>query len=78
MRRESWDVVVAGAGVAGLFCALNLPEKTRTLVICKEDAATCDSMLAQGGMRTLANPADREALDRAAFDRFGYSYSRLR
>lgn len=61
MRRESWDVVVAGAGVAGLFCALNLPEKTRTLVICKEDAATCDSMLAQGGMCTLADPADREA-----------------
>ena len=27
---------------------------------------------------SIANPADREALDRAAFDRFGYSYSRLR
>lgn len=27
---------------------------------------------------SVANPADREALDRAAFERFGYSYSRLR
>lgn len=27
---------------------------------------------------SIANPADREELDRAAFDRFGYSYSRLR
>ena len=61
MRVEGWDVVVAGTGVAGLFCALNLPEGTRTLVICKEDVATCDSMLAQGGMCTLTGPDDREA-----------------
>lgn len=27
---------------------------------------------------SIANPADREELDRAAFERFGYSYSRLR
>ena len=27
---------------------------------------------------SVANPADREALDRAAFERFGYSYSRLK
>ena len=27
---------------------------------------------------SIANPADREDLDRAAFERFGYSYSRLR
>lgn len=27
---------------------------------------------------SIANPADREELDRAAFDRFGYSYFRLR
>lgn len=26
---------------------------------------------------SIANPSDREALDRAAFERFGYSYSRL-
>ena len=29
-------------------------------------------------MISIANPADREALDRAAFERFGYSYLRLR
>lgn len=29
-------------------------------------------------MISIANPADREALDRAAFERFGYSYSRLK
>ncbi|MDE6416904.1 MAG: 4-hydroxybutyrate CoA-transferase, partial [Duncaniella sp.] len=28
-------------------------------------------------MISIANPADREALDRAARDRFGYSYTRL-
>lgn len=27
---------------------------------------------------SIANPDDREALDRAAFERFGYSYSRLK
>ena len=26
---------------------------------------------------SIAHPDDREALDRAAFERFGYSYSRL-
>ena len=29
-------------------------------------------------MISIANPADREALDRAAFERFGYSYLRLK
>ena len=29
-------------------------------------------------MISIANPADREALDRAAFERFGYSYSRIK
>ena len=29
-------------------------------------------------LMSIANPDDREALDRAAFERFGYSYSRLK
>ncbi len=29
-------------------------------------------------MISIANPADRESLDRAAAERFGYSYLRLK
>ena len=49
-NRMSCDVLIAGCGVAGLYTALNLPEHLNVEMICKEDVASCDSMLAQGGI----------------------------
>ena len=34
MKRR-YDVIIVGAGVAGLYCALNLPANKSVLVICK-------------------------------------------
>ena len=47
------DVVIAGCGVAGLYCALNLPRALNVVLLSKEDVASCDSMLAQGGICVL-------------------------
>ena len=42
-----YDVVIVGTGAAGLYCALNLPSRIRTLVISKEKADESDSFLAR-------------------------------
>lgn len=55
------DVVIAGMGVAGLYCALNLPESMHVVLLAKADAATCDSMLAQGGICVLHDESDYES-----------------
>lgn len=54
----SCDVVIVGCGVSGLFAALNLPRSYSIIMICKEDVATCDSMLAQGGICIMRDHDD--------------------
>lgn len=44
------DVVIVGCGVAGLYCALNLPRELSTIMLAKTTLDECDSMLAQGGI----------------------------
>jgi L-aspartate oxidase len=44
------DVAVIGCGVAGLYCALNLPRTARVAMLSKGAVDECDSMLAQGGI----------------------------
>lgn len=44
------DFLIAGAGCAGLFCALHLPENKKVMVITKSDVESNDSFLAQGGI----------------------------
>ena len=34
---KQYDVIIVGAGVAGLYCALNLDRKLKVLVICKRE-----------------------------------------
>ncbi len=53
-----YDVVIVGAGVAGLNCALNLPENKRILLICKDKPDRSDSYLAQGGICRLVDDND--------------------
>lgn len=55
---KPFDVVVVGTGAAGLYCALNLPERLRVCIITKQDAEDSDSFLAQGGMCVLRGEAD--------------------
>lgn len=52
------DVVIVGTGAAGLFCALNLPETCKILMITKDEVDRSDSFLAQGGMCMLRGEED--------------------
>ena len=56
-----YDVIIVGAGVAGLNCALHLPENKRIAVICKGAPDRSDSYLAQGGICRLQGRDDFES-----------------
>ena len=59
MRREdTYDVLIAGTGVAGLCCALNLPAQYRVLMLSKAAEDESDSFLAQGGICMLQGEED--------------------
>ena len=45
-----YDVVVIGAGIAGLYTALHIDEKHSCCILTKEDAEVSNSWLAQGGI----------------------------
>ena len=50
---KQYDVIIVGAGVAGLYCALNLDRKLNVLLICKRELSLCNSSLAQGGVASV-------------------------
>ena len=50
VRDIACDVVIVGCGVAGLYCALNLPSSLSVVMLAKTTVDECDSMLAQGGI----------------------------
>ncbi len=55
------DVLIVGCGVAGLYCALNLPEDKKVTVVTKNEAPKSDSFLAQGGICVLRDETDYDA-----------------
>ena len=61
MRTVKTDIVVVGCGVAGLYCALNLPEDKKITVVTKDIAQSSDSFLAQGGICVLRDDADYDS-----------------
>jgi L-aspartate oxidase len=52
------DVCIVGAGIAGLFAALSLPEGTRIVVLDKGTLGEGSSPLAQGGLAAAMGPDD--------------------
>ena len=44
------DILVVGSGVAGLYCALNLPKEKNVIIVTKNTERKSDSYLAQGGI----------------------------
>ncbi len=52
---QNYDVVIAGAGAAGLYAALHLPQSLRILILAKREATLCNSALAQGGIAGVWN-----------------------
>jgi L-aspartate oxidase len=61
MRFET-DVLIVGAGAAGLFCALHLPDETDVLVVDKGPAGRGSSPWAQGGVAAALGPDDSPEL----------------
>lgn len=54
----SYDVIIVGTGVAGLFAALSISPEYKILMISKDKIKNSDSYLAQGGICTLKEPSD--------------------
>ncbi len=47
---NNYDVIIVGAGAAGLYAAYNLSHELKVLVIAKRELTLCNSSLAQGGI----------------------------
>lgn len=45
-----YDIVIVGAGLAGLYCALNLDTRYKIAILTKGGLTDCNSELAQGGI----------------------------
>lgn len=58
--KSKYDVIIVGVGVAGLNCAINLPQNKSVLVLCKAVPKQSDSYLAQGGICRLRSEDDYE------------------
>ena len=55
------DIIIVGCGVAGLYCALNLPSDKKIVIVTKNEAPKSDSFLAQGGICVLRDEEDYNA-----------------
>ena len=45
-----YDVIIVGAGVAGLYAAMHLPKDKKVLIINKRESFKCNTFYAQGGV----------------------------
>ncbi len=57
-RHSNYDVVIVGAGIAGLYCALNLSPALTCCVFAKETIDISSSWLAQGGIAAVTASDD--------------------
>ena len=55
------DIVIVGCGVAGLYCALNLPKDKNIVIVTKSKLEKSDSFLAQGGICVLHDENDYDS-----------------
>ncbi len=53
-----YDTVIVGAGVAGLYAALNLPKDRKVLIVNKTRPWECNTYYAQGGVTTARDAQD--------------------
>ena len=53
-----YDVIIIGAGVAGLYASMNLPKEKKVLIINKRETFKCNSFYAQGGVALARDEED--------------------
>ncbi|QOP44459.1 L-aspartate oxidase [Sulfurimonas sediminis] len=53
-----YDVVIIGAGVAGLYASMNIPAEKKVLIINKRETFKCNTFYAQGGVALARDEAD--------------------
>jgi len=53
-----YDVIIIGAGVAGLYASMNLPKEKKVLLINKRETFKCNTFYAQGGVALARDKAD--------------------
>jgi L-aspartate oxidase len=53
-----YDVIIIGAGVAGLYAAMNIPKDKKVLIINKRQTFKCNTFYAQGGVALARDESD--------------------
>ena len=59
---QTYDLIVVGSGIAGLFGGLAAAREGRVLVLSKAPVRDSSSYLAQGGLAAATRPGDSPAL----------------
>ena len=62
IRKEYYDVIIIGSGIAGVYTALELPEKYNVVILTKETIDISNSVLAQGGIAVSLDKEDSPEL----------------
>ena len=55
------DVLIVGAGLAGLNSAINLDKNLKVIILSNDKLHKCNSYLAQGGITTVKGDGDKKA-----------------
>lgn len=55
---KKYDYIIVGAGVAGLYASLNIPEDKSVLILSKYPPWECNTFYAQGGVAVAKDEAD--------------------
>ncbi len=53
-----YDVIIIGAGVAGLYAAMKIPKEKKVLIINKRETFKCNTFYAQGGVALARDKED--------------------
>ena len=62
LEKEYYDVVIIGSGIAGVYTALDIPDKYKIVIITKEELEISNSVLAQGGIAVSLDNDDSPEL----------------